>query len=117
MRPLRCPTGTPLDVVSQNRRIVGVMDTDHPFRQSACRQRESRTKEFIMKGAVLHGPRDVRLEQRDDPTIVEATDAIIRLSATCVCGSDLWPYRGTDDYGTAAPMGHRVRRHRPSRRQ
>src|SRR5215213_9412399 len=59
-----------------------------------------------MKGAVLHGPRDVRLEQRDDPTIVEASDAIIGLSATCVCGSDLWPYRGTDDYGTAAPMGH-----------
>jgi threonine dehydrogenase-like Zn-dependent dehydrogenase len=59
-----------------------------------------------MKGAVLHGPHDVRIEQRDDPTIVEPTDAIIRLSATCVCGSDLWPYRGTDDYGPAAPMGH-----------
>jgi threonine dehydrogenase-like Zn-dependent dehydrogenase len=59
-----------------------------------------------MRGAVLHGPHDVRLEERDDPTIVEPTDAIIRLSATCVCGSDLWPYRGTDDYGAAAPMGH-----------
>jgi threonine dehydrogenase-like Zn-dependent dehydrogenase len=59
-----------------------------------------------MRGAILHGPHDVRLEQRDDPTIVEPTDAIIRLSATCVCGSDLWPYRGTDDYGAAAPMGH-----------
>jgi threonine dehydrogenase-like Zn-dependent dehydrogenase len=59
-----------------------------------------------MRGAVLHGPYDVRLEQRDDPTIIEPTDAIIRLSATCVCGSDLWPYRGTDDYGPAAPMGH-----------
>jgi threonine dehydrogenase-like Zn-dependent dehydrogenase len=59
-----------------------------------------------MKGAVLHGPHDIRLEQRDDPTIIEPTDAIIGLSATCVCGSDLWPYRGTDDYGTAAPMGH-----------
>jgi threonine dehydrogenase-like Zn-dependent dehydrogenase len=59
-----------------------------------------------MRGAILHGPHDVRLEQRDDPTIIEPTDAIIRLSATCVCGSDLWPYRGTDDYGAAAPMGH-----------
>ena len=59
-----------------------------------------------MRGAVLHGPHDVRIELRDDPTIVEPTDAIIRLSATCVCGSDLWPYRGTDDYGPAAPMGH-----------
>jgi threonine dehydrogenase-like Zn-dependent dehydrogenase len=44
-----------------------------------------------MRGAVLHAPGDVRLEVRDDPTIVEPTDAIIRLSATCVCGSDLWP--------------------------
>ena len=59
-----------------------------------------------MKGAVLHGPYDVRLEQRDDPTIVEPTDAIIRLSATCVCGSDLWPYRGTDESDGPAPMGH-----------
>src|SRR5438093_1038815 len=49
-----------------------------------------------MRGAVLHAPGDVRLEVRDDPTIVEPTDAIIRLSATCVCGSDLWPYRGIE---------------------
>lgn len=59
-----------------------------------------------MRGAFLHGPYDVRPEERDDPTIVEPTDAIIRLSATCVCGSDLWPYRGTDQSGPAAPMGH-----------
>ena len=70
-----------------------------------------------MRGAVLHGPHDVRLEQRDDPTIIEPTDAIIRLSATCVCGSDLWPYRGTDDYGAGGPDGSRVRRHRRSRRR
>jgi threonine dehydrogenase-like Zn-dependent dehydrogenase len=42
-----------------------------------------------MRGAVIYGPRDVRFEGRDDPTIIEPTDAIIRLSATCVCGSDL----------------------------
>ena len=47
-----------------------------------------------MKGTVLYGPRDVRFEERDAPTIIEPTDAIIRISATCVCGSDLWPYRG-----------------------
>ena len=70
-----------------------------------------------MKGAVLHGPYDVRIEQRDDPTIVEPTDAIIRLSATCVCGSDLWPYRGTDDSDGPAADGSRVRRHRRSRRR
>ena len=42
-----------------------------------------------MRGVVIHGPGDVRLEDRDDPTIVDPTDAIMRLSATCVCGSDL----------------------------
>ena len=49
-----------------------------------------------MRGTVLYGPRDIRVEERADPTIVEPTDAIIRLAATCVCGSDLWPYRGID---------------------
>src|SRR5438132_14197695 len=59
-----------------------------------------------MRGAVHHGPGDVRLEARDDPTLVEPTDAIIRLSATCVCGSDLWPYRGIEAVQAPAPMGH-----------
>jgi threonine dehydrogenase-like Zn-dependent dehydrogenase len=59
-----------------------------------------------MRGAVLHAPGDVRLEERDDPRIVEPTDAIIRLSATCVCGSDLWPYRGIEVLQRPAPMGH-----------
>ena len=47
-----------------------------------------------MRGAVIYAPGDVRVEERDEPQIVEATDAIIRVSAACVCGSDLWPYRG-----------------------
>jgi len=55
---------------------------------------------------MLYGPRDVRSEERPDPTIVEPTDAIIRLSATCVCGSDLWPYRGVDPVTQPVPMGH-----------
>src|SRR5437879_4200071 len=59
-----------------------------------------------MRGAVLHAPGDVRLEVRDDPAIVEPTDAIIRLSATCVCGSDLWPYRGIEAVQGPVPMGH-----------
>jgi threonine dehydrogenase-like Zn-dependent dehydrogenase len=54
----------------------------------------------------MYGPRDVRLEARDDPTIIEPTDAIIRLSATCVCGSDLWPYRGIEAVEGPSPMGH-----------
>ncbi len=44
-----------------------------------------------MRGTMLYGPGDVRSEERPDPTIIEPTDAIIRLSATCICGSDLWP--------------------------
>jgi threonine dehydrogenase-like Zn-dependent dehydrogenase len=59
-----------------------------------------------MRGAVLYGPRDVRFEERPDPTIIEPTDAVIRLAATCVCGSDLWPYRGIDAPSLPAPMGH-----------
>src|ERR687885_709651 len=59
-----------------------------------------------MKGTVLYGPWDVRFEERPDPTILEPTDAIIRLPLTCVCGSDLWPYRGTDPVPQPTPMGH-----------
>ena len=59
-----------------------------------------------MKGAVLHGPRDVRFEEREQPRILAATDAIIRISAACVCGSDLWPYRGVAAITAPTPMGH-----------
>ncbi len=59
-----------------------------------------------MRGAVLHAPGDVRVEDRPDPTIEEPTDAVIRLSATCVCGSDLWPYRGIEKVDGPSPMGH-----------
>lgn len=59
-----------------------------------------------MQGAVLYGPRDVRFEERPAPTILEPTDAIIRLSATCICGSDLWPYRGANPINEPTPMGH-----------
>jgi threonine dehydrogenase-like Zn-dependent dehydrogenase len=61
-----------------------------------------------MRGAVMFGPGDVRVVERDEPRIVEATDAIIRVSAACVCGSDLWPYRGigVDGLEWPAPMGH-----------
>ncbi|MGB7462541.1 MAG: zinc-dependent alcohol dehydrogenase family protein [Candidatus Acidiferrum sp.] len=59
-----------------------------------------------MRGAVLYGPRDVRFEERDVPKIIKRTDAIIRISATCVCGSDLWPYRGINPVAQPTPMGH-----------
>src|SRR4051794_22122745 len=61
-----------------------------------------------MRGAVMYGPGDVRVEERDDPRIVDPTDAIVRVSAACVCGSDLWPYRGVGvgDDAWPMPMGH-----------
>jgi len=59
-----------------------------------------------MRGAVLHGRRDVRFEERDAPKIVKPTDAIIRMALTCVCGSDLWDYRGINPITQPKPMGH-----------
>jgi threonine dehydrogenase-like Zn-dependent dehydrogenase len=59
-----------------------------------------------LRGVVLHAPGDVRVEQRPDPRIEHPTDAIIRLSAACVCGSDLWPYRGVEEVAGPTPMGH-----------
>ena len=59
-----------------------------------------------MRGAVLYGPRDVRFEERPEPKITKPTDAIIKISATCVCGSDLWPHRGIQPVPQPTPMGH-----------
>src|SRR5260370_1784008 len=59
-----------------------------------------------MRGAVLYGSRDLRFEERESPKVIKPTDAIIRISATCVCGSDLWPYRGIQPVAEPMPMGH-----------
>src|SRR5436190_11894069 len=59
-----------------------------------------------MRGAILCGPRDVRFEERETPKIIKPTDAVMRISATCVCGSDLWPYRGISAVAQPTPMGH-----------
>lgn len=59
-----------------------------------------------MRGAVLYGPHDVRLEEREVPKIINPTDAVIRISSACVCGSDLWPYRGIQPIAQPTPMGH-----------
>lgn len=59
-----------------------------------------------MRGTVLYGPFDVRLEKREEPRIIEPTDAVIRNAVTCVCASDLWPYRGLQPVGRPTPMGH-----------
>jgi threonine dehydrogenase-like Zn-dependent dehydrogenase len=60
----------------------------------------------FMRGALMYAPGDVRVEDRPDPAIIDPTDAIIRISATCICGSDLWPYRGIEAITSPAPMGH-----------
>jgi threonine dehydrogenase-like Zn-dependent dehydrogenase len=59
-----------------------------------------------VRGAVLHAPGDVRVEDRPHPTVEQPTDAVIRLVAACVCGSDLWPYRGIQAMDGPSPMGH-----------
>ena len=59
-----------------------------------------------MKATMLYGARDVRVDTIDDPTITKPTDAIIRLAASCICGSDLWPYRGVQRVDAPAAMGH-----------
>ena len=59
-----------------------------------------------MRGAMLYGKGDVRFEERAEPTISKPTDAIVRVAATCVCGSDLWPYRGISPFPEPTPMGH-----------
>lgn len=58
-----------------------------------------------MRGVIMYAPGDVRVEDRENPTIIEPTDAIIRISASCICGSDLWPYRGAEP-ADHSPMGH-----------
>jgi threonine dehydrogenase-like Zn-dependent dehydrogenase len=59
-----------------------------------------------IRGAVIHGPRDVRFEDVPTPKLEKPTDAVIRIAATCVCGSDLWPYRGANPITQPTPMGH-----------
>src|SRR5882672_10550695 len=59
-----------------------------------------------MRTAMLYGPRDIRFEERETPRITQPTDAIVRLSVTSICGSDLWPYRGLQAIAEPTPMGH-----------
>lgn len=58
-----------------------------------------------MRQVVMTKPGAIVVEDRDEPTIIEPTDAVIRLTATCICGSDLWPYRGAYDVDRQV-MGH-----------
>src|SRR5882672_7771615 len=66
----------------------------------------STVRRLLMRGAMLYGPHDLRLVERETPTIIKPTDVIIRTAATCVCGSDLWDYRGINPVTQPKPMGH-----------
>ncbi len=59
-----------------------------------------------MRATTIHAPGDIRFEEVPDPVIQEPTDAIIKVVAGCVCGSDLWPYRGHNDIDAGATIGH-----------
>lgn len=59
-----------------------------------------------MRATTIHAPRDIRLSEVPDPTIEVATDAIVRVVASCICGSDLWRYRGENPIDPGSTIGH-----------
>lgn len=61
-----------------------------------------------MRVTTLHGTRDIRLEEFSEPTIDKPTEAIVKVVASCICGSDLWPYRGENEITPGTPIGHEV---------
>ena len=61
-----------------------------------------------MRVTTIHAPRDIRLEERPEPSIDAPTDAVIKVSAGCICGSDLWPYRGENDITPGDTIGHEM---------
>jgi threonine dehydrogenase-like Zn-dependent dehydrogenase len=61
-----------------------------------------------MRVTTIHGPGDIRLEERPRPTLEAPTEALVRVVASCVCGSDLWPYRGENQIDVGSPIGHEM---------
>ena len=59
-----------------------------------------------MRATTIHAPRDIRLSEIPDPTITAPTDAVVRVVAGCVCGSDLWNYRGENKITAGSTIGH-----------
>ena len=59
-----------------------------------------------MRAAIYHNPGDIRIEHVPDPKIQKPTDAIIRITHTAICGSDLWFYRGQQPYQAGFRTGH-----------
>jgi threonine dehydrogenase-like Zn-dependent dehydrogenase len=59
-----------------------------------------------MRATTIHAPRDIRVEEVPDPQVRLPTDAIVKVVAGCVCGSDLWPYRGENPIQAGSTIGH-----------
>src|SRR5438552_6569945 len=106
------PPGRSADTRPRDRRPRHDQLRCRSFRCPWCHEGDHRAREVTlekgesMRGTVLYAPRDVRCEEREEPRITTPTDAIIRMSATCVCGSDLWPYRGIEPVTQPTPFGH-----------
>jgi threonine dehydrogenase-like Zn-dependent dehydrogenase len=86
--------------------VLGLLAEGAGNKKIAERLRLSELDINTVGRSVLDGPRDVRFEEREVPKIIKQTDAIVRNVATCVCGSDLWPYRGIAPVPQPTPMGH-----------
>ena len=61
-----------------------------------------------MRVTTIHAPGDIRLEERPDLTIEQPSEALVRVTASCICGSDLWSYRGENEVVPGSPMGHEI---------
>ncbi|WP_377322979.1 zinc-dependent alcohol dehydrogenase family protein [Pimelobacter simplex] len=59
-----------------------------------------------MRATTIHAARDIRVEEVPDPRLKRPTDAIVKVTAGCICGSDLWPYRGENPIRAGATIGH-----------
>ncbi len=59
-----------------------------------------------MRATVYHAPFDVRIEEVPDATLRGPTDALVRITHACICGSDLWPYRGQEPFPPGGRLGH-----------
>jgi threonine dehydrogenase-like Zn-dependent dehydrogenase len=67
---------------------------------------KNKKKEKNMRAAIFRGPYDIQVEQIPDASLLEPTDAVVRITHACICGTDLWPYRGQGDYHVGWQIGH-----------
>jgi threonine dehydrogenase-like Zn-dependent dehydrogenase len=59
-----------------------------------------------MRATIMYGKKDVRVENVPDATIVDPSDAVVRVTRACICGSDLWPYNLMEATSRGQSMGH-----------